>query len=143
MRSGKDLARWSQGRRSDWRRRLGAVGVVIAAALALVGSVWVVAGLYVDWLWFDSLGYGAVYRTQVASQVVLLLAGAGLFGLLYVGSLRLARRLGDAGAGVIVAGEGLWTFLARVSAGLGRDTARVRRAERTLLGLGVALALGF
>jgi uncharacterized membrane protein (UPF0182 family) len=147
MRSAEDLAGWARGGLPRvWRRRLGAVGLVALVVVASGWAVWAAAGVYVAWLWFDSLGYSDIYSRRTIGQAVAFVAGSAFFGLLYVGSVRLSRRLGpSAEEATGPADEGLWTYLARVSAGLGDGPRRtaVRRAERTLLAVGALLAVVF
>lgn len=74
-------------------RWLAVVAVLIVLfALASVGK-----GLYADFLWFDSLGYASVYKTQLITKVVLFFVGALLFLAFIAGNLWLARRLAPAG----------------------------------------------
>lgn len=142
MRSARHLARWSRERfQPAWQRRLAVAGLVLLAALGLGWLVWLAAGLYVDLLWFRGLGYGGVYQTRLTSQVLLFLAGAGLFAALYFGNLRLAHRFGQANGASGSGDDALWTYLARVSAGLSDGSGRARQSERILLGLGIPLTL--
>lgn len=119
------------------------VGLALAAAGALCWIVWALAGLYVDWLWFESLGYASVYSKQVVGQAVLFLCGATLFAALYFANLRLARRLAATSDGGGASDDGLWSYLARVSAGLSGDSGRSRQTERSLIGIGALLAIAF
>src|SRR6266516_2918236 len=124
-------------------RRLVAVALSLSAVLTLGWVVWAAAGLYVDWLWFDSLGYAPVFGTRLASQLALFAAAGLCCGALCLANLRLARQLRSGSAAAGAAEEGLWTYLARVNASLTGDTLRTRRAERGLLGLAVLLTLLF
>jgi uncharacterized membrane protein (UPF0182 family) len=73
-----------------WQIRLvlGGFAAVLAVVLAFVAK-----GFYVDWLWFASVGFERVYLTVLGTRVWLFVAGAGLFYLLLVPNLLLARRL--------------------------------------------------
>jgi hypothetical protein len=125
------------------QRRLAAAGLILAAAVALCWIVWALSGLYVDWLWFESLGYGSVYTKQVTSQVVLFVCGTAAFATLYFANLQLARRLGSTVEGGSADDDNLWSYLARVSAGLGDESTRGRRVEGALVAIGALLALAF
>jgi uncharacterized membrane protein (UPF0182 family) len=63
------------------RRRWLLGGVVALAALLLVGRV--VAGWYVDFLWFDALGAADVWRAR-AVDLLILRGGAFVVGTLFV-----------------------------------------------------------
>jgi uncharacterized membrane protein (UPF0182 family) len=67
---------------------LGLVATVVLLVLAFVAK-----SLYVDWLWFESLGQEAVYRTVVWTRLWLFLLAAGLGAVLLLVNLLLARRL--------------------------------------------------
>jgi uncharacterized protein len=64
---------------------------VLLFALFIILSV--VKGLYTEWLWFDSLGYGNVYVTIIKTKVLLFCAAAAIFGVLFISNLILATRL--------------------------------------------------
>ena len=49
--------------------------------------------IYVDWLWFDSLGYKDIYVSRLTTRVWLFFAGAAVFALVFAGNVLLARRL--------------------------------------------------
>lgn len=136
--------RWAGGRFSrSWDRRLAAIGMVALAQAVLTWLIWALAGLYVDLAWFESLGYADVLVRRLEAQLALFVGGAAVFAVLYGGSLRLARRASDRTGAAVVGQEGIWAYLARVSAGLGEDAARGRRAERSLAALGIVLAGAF
>jgi uncharacterized membrane protein (UPF0182 family) len=77
--------------------------VAIVAILLIVGRT--LAGVYADYLWYDSLGAVALWRTRLTAMIALRVGsavGAGLFAFanLYavrqsVVSLVLPRRLGN------------------------------------------------
>jgi uncharacterized membrane protein (UPF0182 family) len=71
--------------------------LVAAILIALFVAASVGKGIYADYLWFDSLGYASVYRTQIVAKVVLFLIGALLFLALITANLLLARRLAPVG----------------------------------------------
>ena len=69
-------------------------GVILAAGIVLLLVVLnTLKNVYVDWLWFDSLGYKDVYVTRLTTRVWLFFAGAGVFAVAFAGNILLARRL--------------------------------------------------
>ena len=68
-----------------------------AALLILFVVANVAKSLYVDWLWFDSVHYGSVFRTIVVWKVSLFLAGAVISALVIGVNIWLARRLAPEG----------------------------------------------
>ena len=82
-----------RGRRgSAGRFRLIIFGV-IAVGLFLLMSLRGLAGFYTDFLWFDSLGQGDVFKAVIGAQVVLVLLFMFLFFLILFGNLTVAQRL--------------------------------------------------
>jgi uncharacterized membrane protein (UPF0182 family) len=69
------------------------VFLVLAGALALFILLSVTKGLYSEWLWFDSLGYGSVYTTILKTKLLVFFTAAILFGILFLGNLMIATRL--------------------------------------------------
>src|SRR3989338_1508385 len=53
------------------------LGVVISTIAAFI----FLAGIYTDWLWFDSLGYLPVFKTIIVSKILL---GIGVFALFFI-----------------------------------------------------------
>jgi len=110
----RDVERvWRQGRgaqpkqpKSQHRSRRGwfiLLGVLVALFIFLaIGK-----GIYTEWLWFGSLGFGSVYTTIIGSRVWLFFAGAFGFFVLLGGNLFLARRLSPISRSNILIGEGL------------------------------------
>lgn len=105
-------------------RRRALVGAVLAlAALLLVGRV--VAGWYVDYLWFESLGATEVWRAR-AVDLLILRGGAFVVGTLFVFlnlwavrhsvvSLVLPRRVGNLEIGEEVPGQYLMAAVVALS----------------------------
>ena len=52
------------------------VVAAIAALIALYLVLDLVRSIYTNLLWFDSVGYGAVYKTRIKTRVWLFFAGA-------------------------------------------------------------------
>lgn len=77
-----------------------AAGAALLIAFLVLG---VLRALYVDWLWFDSVGpdaersYGSVFRTVVQYRVALFLLGALIAALGLGANIWLARRLAPRG----------------------------------------------
>jgi len=59
--------------------------------LFIIGNV--AKGLYTEWLWFDSVGYGSVFITIQKTKVLSFFSAAIVFYLLFLGSLVLATYL--------------------------------------------------
>jgi len=58
------------------------IGVILILAYIVLNTL---KGIYVDWLWFDGIGYRSVYSKVLATQAWLFLGGAGIF-LAYFGA---------------------------------------------------------
>jgi len=69
------------------------VFLVLAGALALFILISISKGVYSEWLWFSSLGYGSVYATILKTKVLLFFSAAIIFCILFLGNLVLATRL--------------------------------------------------
>jgi len=67
--------------------------LILAGALALLILLNISKGLYTEWLWFNSLGYGSVYATILKTKVLIFFSAAIIFGILFLGNLVLATRL--------------------------------------------------
>ena len=60
------------------RRRRPAVAVLVATVVAAVGTLFAFNGLFVDWLWLGSLGFGAVFWTVWSAKLVVFALTAGV-----------------------------------------------------------------
>jgi len=69
------------------------VFLILAGALTLFILINISKGLYTEWLWFSSLGYGSVYTTILKTKVLVFFSAAIIFGILFLGNLVLATRL--------------------------------------------------
>src|SRR5690606_21638151 len=65
---------------------------VAAAILVVLVTANVLKSIYVDFLWFRSVGFESVFRTRITTQVWLFLAGAVAAAVVIGGNLLLARR---------------------------------------------------
>ncbi|HEX2516186.1 MAG TPA: UPF0182 family protein, partial [Chloroflexota bacterium] len=90
---------WQEGEGDGEERALGVprwfVTLVLAGTVSIVLLVtaFVAKGLYVDWLWFESLGLGSVFLTITWTGLWLFLLVAGTTATLLLGNLFLARAL--------------------------------------------------
>ncbi|MEA3245134.1 MAG: UPF0182 family protein [Gemmatimonadota bacterium] len=102
--------------------------LAVSSALALLGGR-AVAGVFADWLWFDSMGALDLYRSQLAHEAAWR-AGAGLAGFAFaflnlyavrrsIVSLVLPRRLGNIEIGEVVSARALLAGVAVTAAILG------------------------
>ncbi|WP_214412747.1 UPF0182 family membrane protein [Sphaerisporangium fuscum] len=69
--------------------------LLIPVAIALVAIVilfFVFAGVFTDWLWFDSVGYTSVFSTMLVTQLLLFVFGALLMGVVVGGNMIIAYR---------------------------------------------------
>ncbi len=64
------------------------IGIIILFVMLNIAK-----NVYTEWLWYDSLGYGAVYTKGLLTRVWLYFAGAGLFSAVFLGNIVLAQRL--------------------------------------------------
>jgi len=66
---------------------------MLAGALTLFILINISKGVYTEWLWFNSLGYGSVFATILKTKVLVFFSAAIIFGILFLGNLVLATRL--------------------------------------------------
>ncbi len=129
MRHRPNPTRWTGPRFGrSWRRCFSTVLGFALGLFVLGWLVWALAGLYVEYAWFESLGYADVVLRRIAAQVALFLGGTALFGLLYWASLRQTRERRRGRCRCRPGGD-LGLPGAVVSAGLGEDGVRARRAD--------------
>ncbi|HEY5475912.1 MAG TPA: UPF0182 family protein [Tepidiformaceae bacterium] len=77
--------------RGTWRWVVIAAGILAAFVLLNIAR-----GIYVDVLWFDSVGFRSVYTTEITTKVWLFLAATVVAFLVILGNALLARRLAPA-----------------------------------------------
>ena len=75
------------------RGHISKVVIIIAIAVALFIALNVLKGIYTEWLWFNSLGYGSIYTTILKTRVLIFFSAAIIFCILFLGNLLLATRL--------------------------------------------------
>ncbi|MET8144616.1 UPF0182 family protein [Sphaerisporangium sp. NPDC005288] len=69
--------------------------LLVPVAITLVAIViffFVFAGIFTDWLWFDSVGYTTVFSTMLVTQLLLFVFGALLMGGIVGGNILIAFR---------------------------------------------------
>jgi uncharacterized protein len=86
FRVNRDRGRFASPRMLRW---LG----IGAGILVLIVVLNVAKSIYVDLLWFDSVGYEGVYRKAIFARVLLFLVGAAVSAAVIGGNIWLARRL--------------------------------------------------
>ena len=74
----------------NWAIPLGAL-----LLLWIGGSI--AANIYVDWLWFDNLGYLSVFTTILTTRVALFVLGALVFAAVFGANVYLAERYSPKG----------------------------------------------
>ncbi|HUC97216.1 MAG TPA: UPF0182 family protein, partial [Candidatus Polarisedimenticolaceae bacterium] len=65
-------------------------GVFLFVIFLVLISVRQLISLYVDWLWFQEVGYTQVFTTSLFFKAILALLGAGIFALLLYVNARIA-----------------------------------------------------
>ena len=74
------------------KRRISPTRIALLILVALGAALFASSGFYTDVLWFNQLGFGQVFATQIWTQAGLFVAGASLFGVTSWLSLYLAYR---------------------------------------------------
>jgi uncharacterized membrane protein (UPF0182 family) len=67
-------------------------GIFLFVIFLVLISLRQLISLYVDWLWFEEVGYTQVFTTSLFFKTVLALLGAGIFALLIYANARIAAR---------------------------------------------------
>ena len=67
-------------------------GIFLFVIFLVLISLRQLISLYVDWLWFEEVGYTQVFTTSLFFKTVLALLGAGIFALLIYVNARIAAR---------------------------------------------------
>jgi uncharacterized protein len=70
----------------------GLAGVFLFVIFLVLISLRQLISLYVDWLWFEEVGYTQVFTTSLFFKTVLALLGGGIFALLVYVNVRIAAR---------------------------------------------------
>lgn len=95
----KDWQRWFPESRGGepvtltWGGRTTRAIIIVAAVIILFIVLAISKGLYTEWLWFSSLGYGSIFATILKAKVLLFFSAAIVFCILFFGNLVLATRL--------------------------------------------------
>jgi hypothetical protein len=68
-------------------------GILLFVIFLALISIRQLISLYVDWLWFQEVGYTQVFTTSLLAKTVLALSGGALFALLIYVNIKIAARL--------------------------------------------------
>ena len=74
-------------------RRLAKWATVVAGIIFIIVLLNMAKNVYTEWLWFDALGYRAIYSKAIVTRLWLFFAGALLFIAIFLGNIRLAQHL--------------------------------------------------
>lgn len=115
--------------------------IALLVVLGFVVLVLVPAGasLYTDYLWFASIGQNGVFTTSIGSQLTLFALGAGVFLVLAMLNLLVARQVARRVGELPLAREGVLTYVARLEA---RTLDRVITYGAVALALALAVIMG-
>ncbi|HUX88834.1 MAG TPA: UPF0182 family protein, partial [Chloroflexota bacterium] len=90
--------------------------IVVAIVIVLLIAAPAAANVYTDFLWFQSVGQAAVFKTVLTSEFTLFALGAGAFLLLAMANLLIARVVVSRVGELPMAREGVFTYIARMQA---------------------------
>ena len=90
--------------------------ILVAIVIVLLIAAPAAANIYTDYLWFQSVGQVAVFKTVLTSEFTLFALGAGVFLLLTMASLLIARVVVSRVGELPTAREGVFTYIARMQA---------------------------
>ncbi|MBI2322173.1 MAG: UPF0182 family protein, partial [Chloroflexi bacterium] len=93
------------------------IGTIVALLAIVFVVLTVLADLYVDWLWFDGLGQGAVYLTSLSWRVALFLVGALGAGVAIGGNYVVGRLLAPTRPPLFALEAGMWQRAAALERG--------------------------
>lgn len=74
-------------------RRLIVLAAIVGALIVLFVVATILKGLYLDLLWFRSVGFGSVYTTRISVRIWLFLAGAAVSVVFLAANIVIARRV--------------------------------------------------
>ena len=67
---------------------------ILGLVIFIVAAVFIIAGIYADWLWFDSLSYLSVFKTVLFSKIIMgIIAFLAFFAFLWLNFIILKRRI--------------------------------------------------
>src|SRR5437899_107273 len=89
--------------------------VALVAFLLLIVAP-AAATFYTQYLWFDSVGQASVFGTTIAAQIALFALGAGIFLMIAMVNLMIARAIVRRAHDLPTAREGVLTYIARIQA---------------------------
>ncbi|MGN6695402.1 MAG: UPF0182 family protein, partial [Aquihabitans sp.] len=114
------------------------LGAFLAIAFVLLVSLRGIAGFYTDYLWFESLDLGAVWRQVLSTKATLSLIGGVVFFALCWGNLLIAERL----APVFRPSSGDEDLIERYHEMIGRRAWLVRLGVAGFMALIIGVSLG-
>lgn len=121
-----------------------ALGRIALFLLVIVVILLATAGVqfYTELLWYQSLGFGSVFLTILATQGALFFAGALLFLAMFAASMAVARRMAY-GHRHLLPGEenSIWAYVARVGVRIAEPSASTHFMNRGVLAVGSLLAV--
>ncbi len=96
----QQLKQWSHGSKREAApppiengRPVSRTLILILCAFILFILLNISKGIYTEWLWFSSLGYGSVFTTILTTKLLAFFTAAIFFVILFLGNLVLAARL--------------------------------------------------
>lgn len=113
--------------------------ILLVVGFILLVLVPAAANLYTQYLWFASVGQSAVFSTEISTQVTLFALGAGVFLVLAMINLLIARQVARHVGELPLAREGVLTYVARLQA---RMLDRLITFGAVGLAIGVAIVMG-
>lgn len=84
--------------------RAGWLGVIVVL-MGLFAVANLAKGIYVEWLWFENLGFNSVYTTLLGTKVALFVGAALVFLVVYLVNVVVALRLVPATDEIVIQGE--------------------------------------
>ncbi len=74
-------------------RRRGPLLPTLGILVAIILLFGLFAGFWTDWMWFDAVGFGVVFRTELFTKIAMFVVFGVVFGAVVVANFALARRL--------------------------------------------------
>jgi uncharacterized membrane protein (UPF0182 family) len=113
--------------------------IVVLLAFILLVVAPMAATVYTQYLWFASIGQTSVFGTTISSQAALFALGAGVFLVVAMANLMIARAVVRRTRDLPTAREGVLTYIARIQA---RSTDRYVTFGALLVALLVSIVMG-
>jgi len=115
--------------------------LLIVAAVIILGAIAApaVASVYTEFLWFGSIGQTSVYLTTLTAQITLFALAAGLFLVVAMANLLLARAVAQRTGSLSASREGVLVYLSRLET---RSTDRFVTFGAFLTAIVLAIVMG-